>query len=281
MKKRNQIQVLLVLVFLLGMFPKLTHAQEFGLQLYSLRNQFKDDIPGTLKFIKDCGITEIEGGDSYGMPLEEFKTLLKKNELNVVSIGASYEELRDTPKMVIEKAKAYGARYVMCAWIPHKGDDFSFEDTYNAVAVFNKAGAFMKAAGITFVYHPHGYEFRSFKEGTLFDYMVENARNFAFEMDVYWIKHGGADPMDLLNKYPKKFVLMHLKDMAEGVKGDNTGHSDVNTNVILGTGTIDIAALVKRGKELGIKYMFIEDESDSSVSQIPQSLKFLNSLQAE
>jgi len=53
-------------------------AQEVGIQLYSLRNQFKSDIPGTLQLINSWGITKVEGGDSYGMPLDEFKALLKK-----------------------------------------------------------------------------------------------------------------------------------------------------------------------------------------------------------
>ena len=55
-------------------------AQEIGLQLYSLRKQFKKDVPGTLKMISDWGIRPVEGGDSYGMPIEEFKDLLKKKQ---------------------------------------------------------------------------------------------------------------------------------------------------------------------------------------------------------
>jgi len=70
---------------------------------------------------------------------------------------------------------------------------------------------------------------------------------------------------------------MHLKDMEKGVKGNNTGHEDVETNVVLGSGQIDISGLVNRGKELGIEYMFIEDESSRVVEQVPQSLAFLKS----
>ncbi|WP_235537814.1 hypothetical protein [Sediminicola sp. YIK13] len=115
-------------------------AQEIGLQLYSLRKQFKKDVPGTLKMISDWGIRSVEGGDSYGMPVDDFKDLLKKNNLKVVSIGASFEELRDNPKVVVERARTYGATYVMCAWIPHSGNKFGIEETKNAVTVFNAAG---------------------------------------------------------------------------------------------------------------------------------------------
>ena len=257
------------------------YAQEVGIQLYSLRNQFKTDVEGTLKMIHEWGITKIEGGDTYGMPLEEFLGLLKKYELDAVSIGASFEELANDPEAVVAKAKAYGAAYVMCAWIPHKGDDFTIEDTKKAVEVFNKAGEVLDRENIILTYHAHGYEFRPYESGTLFDYMSENAEDYYFEMDVYWFQHGGADPMEYLNKYSDQFVLMHLKDMEKGIKGDNTGHGDVETNVVLGTGQIAMTELVAKAKELGIEYMFIEDESSRVVEQVPQSLAFLRSLEEQ
>ena len=240
------------------------NAQEFGLQLYSLRNQFQEDVEGSLKQISDWDITYIEGGGTYGYSQEEFLGLLKKYGLKTASVGAGYDTLRDDPASIIPQAKAFGASYVMCAWIPHDGNTFGLEETEAAIEVFNKAGKVLSEAGLTLAYHPHGYEFRPHGNGTLFDLMAEQAEHYAFEMDIYWAFHGGADPMELLNKYPDKFVLLHLKDMEHGVAGNNTGHEDVETNVVLGTGQI--------------KYMFIEDESSRVVEQVPQSLEFLRGL---
>ena len=269
-------------VLLLAMtcsFSALTlNAQEIGLQLYSLRNQFKTDVTGTLDVIQSWGITKIEGGGTYGMSMDDFKKEIASRDLEVVSVGAGYEDLQNNVDKVIANAKAFGAKYVMCAWIPHDGDNFTLEDTKNAIAVFNAAGEKIKAAGMTLAYHAHGYEFRPYKEGTLFDLMAEKAENFAFEMDVYWVFHGGADPVGLLDKYPEKFVLLHLKDLQKGIKGNNTGHEDVETNVVLGTGQIDIAGVVDRAKKLGIEYMFIEDECSRVVEQVPQSIEYLKSL---
>ncbi len=250
-------------------------AQDIGLQLYSLRNQFKKDVHGTLKLINEWGIKYLEGGDSYGMPVEKFKKLLSKNNLSVVSVGATFEELRDDPQKVIERANSYGAVYVMCAWIPHNGNIFGIEEIQNALSVFNRSGKILRENGLELTYHPHGYEFRPYNNGTLFDYMAENARYFNFEMDVFWVQHAGMDPLKLLKKYPTKFVLMHLKDMAKGTKKDQTGHADVDSNVVLGTGEVDIAALVTEAKKIGINYMFIEDESSRVIEQVPQSLAFL------
>jgi hypothetical protein len=67
--------------------PNLLCAQEIGLQLYSLRNQFKTDVPGTLAKIKSWNITEIEGGGTYGLPIDDYKKLLAQNNLKMVSVG--------------------------------------------------------------------------------------------------------------------------------------------------------------------------------------------------
>ncbi len=254
-------------------------AQEIGIQLYSLRNQFKNDVEASLKIIRDWGLTNLEGGGTYGLSFEEFDGLLDKYKLDVVSVGASYDDLKDNPEKALANAKQFGAKYVMCAWISHEGNNFDIEKTKEAVEVFNKAGKLLQDEGITLAYHAHGYEFRPYEDGTLFDYMAKNAEHFAFEMDVYWVQHGGTDPLALLNKYPDKFVLFHLKDMEKGVVGNNTGHEDVETNVVLGTGQIDISGVVKRAKELGVaKYMFIEDECSRVVEQVPQSLQYLNAI---
>jgi sugar phosphate isomerase/epimerase len=271
-------QALFIGLLLLLSCPQM-RSQEVGLQLYSLRNQFSQDVEGTLATIQGWGITAIEGGSTYGLEFEEFQRLLKRYGLETVSVGASYEALRDEPEAVLQKAQAYGASYVMCAWIPHDKEGFGLEETENALEVFNGAGKLLKKGGLTLAYHPHGYEFRPHGDGTLFDLMARQAEHFAFEMDIYWVRHGGADPMEVLNRYPDKFVLMHLKDMEKGVVGNLTGHEDVETNVVLGTGQIDVAALVRRGAELGIRYMFIEDESSRVEAQVPQSLRFLKDLQ--
>ncbi|HCO86036.1 MAG TPA: sugar phosphate isomerase [Arenibacter sp.] len=276
MKKLQLLWLFLIAIVFFGTTNVL--AQEVGLQLYSLRNQFKEDIPSTLKLINDWGITVLEGGDSYGMPEEEFKGLLAKNNLKVVSVGAGFNDLANAPEEVVKKAKSYGATYVMCAWIPHDGNNFDISDTQKAVEVFNRAGKILRDNGIKLAYHAHGFEFRPYKDGTLFDYMAQNAKYFDFEMDVYWVHHGGEDPLKLLKKYPSKFILLHLKDMEKGTKKDNTGHADVETNVVLGTGEVDIAGVVAEAKKLGIKYMFIEDECSRVVEQVPKSLRYLEGL---
>ena len=255
-------------------------AQEIGLQLYSLRNEFKTDVPGTLAKIKEWKIKLIEGGGTYGLPVDEYKKLLQQNNLEMVSYGAGFEELAENPQAVIDNAKAFGAKFIMCAWVPHEEGEFTMDDVKKAIDVFSKAGKLMYENGLKFCYHPHGYEFRPYGKGTQFDYMVENTdpRYVNFEMDVFWVKHPGQDPVALLKKYPNRFLMLHLKDREPGTKGNQEGRAPDETNVVLGKGDVGIADIMKEAKKIGIKYYFIEDESPKAAEQIPQSLAFLRTL---
>lgn len=272
---------LFVLLFVLVMFSAPLHAQTgIGLQLYSLRNEFKTDVPGTLDLVEKWGIREVEGGETYGLSMEGFKKLLKEKDLKVVSVGAGYDQLKNDLQSVIDNAKAFDAKYVVCFGIPHDENTFTIEHIKGAVEVFTNAGKILAENGLSLCYHPHGFEFRPYSGGTLFDYLVTNTdpKYLNFEMDVFWVKHPGHDPVALLKKYPKRFLLMHLKDRAHGTEGNQNGHADVETNVVLGTGDVGIAAVMKEAKKAGVKHYFIEDESSRSVSQIPRSLEYLKSL---
>ena len=136
MKKYVLLLSLMVLVL-----PEPVSAQtEIGLQLYSLRNEFKTDVPGTLDLVEKWEIREIEGGGTYGLPMDEFKNLLKENKLKMVSVGADYNQLKENPQSAIDNAKAFGAKYVVCFWIPHEDDDvFTIDHMKDAVNVFNSA----------------------------------------------------------------------------------------------------------------------------------------------
>ena len=267
------------LAFLLFMSFSL-FAQEIGLQLYSVRDQIPKDVKGTLALIKSWGITELEGGGTYGMTTEAFLKLCQENGLKMKSIGADFKELETEIPKIVAQAKAMGVKYVVCFWLPHQNDLFTKADADKAVEVFNLAGKQLSQNGLKLCYHPHGYEFTSAGNGTLFDYMVEktDSRYVNFAMDVYWVKQGGADPVALLQKYPKRFKMLHLKDRLPGTPNSTNGHADVETNVVLGKGDVNIAEIMRVAKKIGIKHYFIEDESSRVVQQVPESVKFLKSL---
>ena len=247
-----------------------------GLQLYSLRDQFKKDVGRTLDQVRAFGITNVELAGTYGVAPEKFKEQLDGRRLKAVSGHFSYEQFRDHIEDVAREAKLLGLEYAGCAWIPH-ADPFDEKTCREAAAVFNRAGEALAKQGIKFFYHTHGYEFLPYRDGTLFDLlMAETQPEYVrIEMDVYWIVHPGHDPVKLLEKYGKRFELMHVKDMKRDTPGGFTGRSDVTNNVVLGQGVVNWPGVFRAAKKAGIKWYFIEDESPASVEQIPQSLRYL------
>jgi sugar phosphate isomerase/epimerase len=250
-----------------------------GVQTYTFRRSIGNDPAKTLDTIKMMGFTEIEGGGGRISPAE-FKKLCDERGLSIPSTGAGYEQLVTKIDSVVYRAKALGATYVMCAWIPHANGVLSFEDAKKAVEDFNKAGRILKENGLTFCYHAHGYEFQPHEDGTLLDYIMKNTNPdyVSFEMDIMWIHFGGGDPVALLKKYGDRWKLMHLKDLKKGTKKDLTGLTSPENDVPLGTGELDIPAILKEAKKAGIKHYFIEDESSSITTQVPQSINYLRSL---
>ena len=250
---------------------------KIGLQLYSLREQFPKDVPGTLDEVKNWGIKYAELAGTYGLSPEEFTKQLAARGIKPIGAHFDYDRYKKDPEAVAREAKELGLKYAGCAWIPHKGD-FDEATCHEAAAVFNKAGEVMAKHGLKFFYHCHGYEFQPHGQGTLFDLLMQETdpKLVSFEMDIFWVVFPNQDPVKLFKKYGSRWKLVHLKDMRKGTpRGALTGGTDVKNDAALGEGLMDLPAILKAAKAAGVKYYFIEDESPWSEQQIPKSLRYL------
>jgi sugar phosphate isomerase/epimerase len=251
-----------------------------GLQLYSLREQFKKDVPGTLDEVKRFGVKYVELAGTYDLSAEQFNAELKKRGLQAIAAHFPYERYRDDAEGVAREAKELDLQYAGCAWIPHQGD-FDEKTCREAIEVFNKAGEALAKQGLRFFYHVHGFEFQPYQQGTLLDLLFQetNPKYVNYEMDIFWIVFPGQDPVKLLQKYGARWELAHLKDMKKGTPtGLLTGSTDVKNDAALGAGQMDLPAILGAAKKAGVKWYFIEDESPWSEQQIPQSLRYLEQM---
>ena len=279
---------LLILALAWIIIPQETSAQKkgdpllqapLGIAAYSFREHFPKDVVATLDVIQKMGFTEYEGGTA-GMDPAEFKKLCNDRGISIPSTGTGFEQLAKDPQAVADQAKALGAKYVMCAWVPHKRGEFNKENADNAIKVFNEAGKVLKENGLIFKYHVHGYEFQPYGKSTLMDYMIENTNPeyVSLQMDVMWTHFGGGDPVALLKKYGNRWVSLHLKDFRKGAPRDMTGLTGPENDVPLGEGELDIPGILRESNKIGIKHMFIEDESDKEIENLPKSIAYLRSL---
>ena len=251
-----------------------------GMVSYTYRNSFQKNVAATLDTIRALGITDMEFSNLFGKTAADLRKLLDERGMKCSSFGVGYSDLQTKLADVGQNAKTLGAQFVRVAWVPHKGP-FTPELAKQTVDDFNQFGKRLRDDfGLTFCYHNHGYEFEPWRNGTLFDYIVQNTdpNNVSFEMDILWTVFPGQNPVALLDKYGKRFKLMHLKDLRKGVVGNLSGGTPVENDVALGTGQINLLAVLKAARKAGVQHYYIEDESPSIATQVPQSIAYLKNL---
>jgi sugar phosphate isomerase/epimerase len=250
-----------------------------GLELYSFRKEMKRDLPGTLAKARAMGFDHVEtGSDYYGHTAAEFKRVLDVAGLKATSLHFQYDELKRGTDKARRDLDIFGAHWVVMPWIPH-GERFERADAERAIGDFNAWGAALAKDSNKFAYHPHGYEFSAAPEATLFDLLARSTdpTNVKFEMDTFWIVVPGQDCVALLERYPGRFRLMHLKDLRKGAPiGNQQGRADDMDSVPVGEGIIPWDKVLTLVHRQGCEDYFIEDESPDAMNQVPISLAYLD-----
>lgn len=241
-----------------------------GLQLYTVRDLMKADMPGTLARVANIGYKEVEFAGYFGRSPAEVRRLLQKNNLTSPSTHLGWESL-DNWQKVIEDSKRIGHKWITLPWIPEEKRQ-TIEDWRAIAARFNRAGAQAKSAGLRFAYHNHNFELAPFAGTRPLDILLNDTDPdlVDFEMDLYWVVFGGGEPLDYFNRFPGRFPLVHVKDSA--------GPPD-NKMTDVGKGTIDWAKIFAQSKRAGIKHYFVEhDEPANPIESIRNSYRYLHAL---
>lgn len=241
--------------------PTASEKKEIALQLYSLREDIKKDYAGTIKKIGAMGYTAIEAADYndgkfYGKTPKEFKADIETAGMKVLSSHTTKwltdEELasKDFTQTMkwwdqcIEVHKTAGMEYIVA---PSMQVPKTLKDLQTYCEYYNEIGRKCKENNIRFGYHNHAFEFENkIEDIVMYDYMLENTNPeyVFFEMDVYWTVMGQRSPVDYFNKYPGRFILLHIKDNKE------LGQS----------GMVGFDAIFKNTDTAGTKYLVVEVE---------------------
>jgi sugar phosphate isomerase/epimerase len=251
-----------------------------GVVSYTYRDYFAKDVSAALDTVKANGFTDIEFSNLFGKTAAQLRKMIDERGIKCSSFGVGYDDFLNKIDTVAQNAKILGAQYVRISSLPHNGK-FTFDDAQKAVDLFNRMGKLLKEKyGLTFVYHNHGFEFQPYKDGTLYDYIVQNTdpKYVSFELDILWAYFPGQDPAKLLVKYGSRYKLMHLKDLKKGVQGNDSGGTPQDNDVALGDGQMDIPAIIKAAENAGIKHYYIEDESNNTAMQVSKSITYLKNL---
>jgi len=252
-----------------------------GMVSYTYRQSLQKDMATTLDSLKAMKVYDMEFSSLFGKKAVDIRKLLDERGMYCSSFGVSYSDALIKADEVAANAKALGAKFVRVAWIPHDGP-FTKELADKTIADFSQIGQNLKENyGLEFCYHNHGFEFAPYEGGTFFDYIAKNtdSKFVNFEMDILWTFFPGIDPAKLLEQYPNRFKLMHVKDLKMGVMGNLSGATSSENDVALGTGQLNLPAIMKAAKKAKIQHYYIEDESSLHAVQVPESIKYLLSIQ--
>lgn len=240
-----------------------------GIQLWTVKAEAEKDLEGTLKKLYAAGFREIEFAGYYGRSAADLGKLMKGMGFSLVSTHFDAAKISKNGAEIIADAKTLGLKYIVCSSpgvVSPEKDKLPWDDRMAAVdladwkwnaELFNKFGKQVAEAGMTFGYHNHSAEFRKFDGKTAFDHLYEmtDPRYTKMELDVGWATVAGADPVAIIEKYQRRVIALHVKDVGKpGAAGKEP------PSVAIGEGVTDWKRVLGKARAAGVGHFFYEQE---------------------
>lgn len=252
-----------------------------GIQLYTLRDHIQnaEDFDATLARLSAMGVTDVQISGIGDIPAETQREILDKNNMKVCITHKSFDWMKEDIDDVIRHHQVIGCDAIGIGSAPGEG-----RGNRGNVRRFIKESAEvaekLKAAGMTFNYHNHAFEFNRLDDNIhcMMDFLLKETDPalFNFIPDVAWINYGGADPVEVLRKMKGRVKVLHFKDYAVDEEGNRRF-------VSLGQGVVDLKACYEAACELGIPYIMYEQDCDwkngDAFQSTEESWAFMQSLQ--
>lgn len=244
--------------------------QKIALQLYSLRNSVKGDFKAQLQTVAAIGYRGVEFAGMHGISAEEMKPFLEKLKLHPVGAHTPFNELENNLDEVIAYHRTIGTQYLV---IPY-GEFRTKADAEKVVSLSKRISPQIRAAGMRLLYHNHSQEFTVRFDGkTVLELLRDQTspEELGFELDVFWAVHAGFDPVEIMEKFGHRCVLVHAKDM-------NNIQDKKMTEV--GTGIVDFRKIIAQCNTMEHAWMIVEqDEIDmDEYKSVEISLKNLQKM---
>ncbi len=241
-----------------------------GIQLYTVRDHLKNDFTGTVKKIAEIGYNAVEFAGYGGLTSTQIVQLLKETGLLCAGTHIGFEALENDLQGTIDFHKEINSPNIVVPSMPGKWRENGLESVTAFAKKMDEYGQAVKDAGIQLCYHNHSFEFDKIEGKTIFDIIFETTHPefVQIEMDVAWVHHAGVNPAELIARYSDRCPMLHLKDLAD---------SEKTQPVPVGSGIVDIPAVLEAGQKAGVAWYIVEQDSStgSILEDIEKSLKYL------
>lgn len=243
---------------------------KFALQLYTVRDCLDKDVPGTLDKVKKMGYHNVECSSTHKLTHEEFQKELEQAGLKACSIHVSYDDVTKNVNKAIDLAKLYKVKYVAIG-----GIDSSLTPDRDGWIACGKAldagGAILRQAGVQLCYHNHAHEFSLLGGQYAYDLLFGAAspENLAAEIDVFWVRYAGINPVTIINRYAGRSPLIHVKDMA---------NAKSRAFAAVGSGILPWHEIFPAGIKAGADWYIVEQDTcpRDSLESAAESAEFMS-----
>jgi len=226
-----------------------------GAQMYTLREftQTPADVAKTLKKVREIGYEAIQVSAFGPIDKKELRRMLDGEGLKCAATHIGFNEMRDETERVVEEHKILGCDYPAIGGLP--GEYRSAEGFPRFAREASEVAARLAEHGLTFGYHNHSFELQKFGDRTGLQILMEDSdpKTVTFEIDTYWIQHGGGSPAAWVRKASGRIPLLHLKDMAVGNDGPMMAE--------VGEGNLDWPAILDAARDSGTVWYLVEQDT--------------------
>ncbi len=243
---------------------------KIGAQLIIWGTRPRENLEGVLVEARDAGYDGIEASpDVVSMHIAKIKELLSENNLRLVALHIGIGNM-DQVEQAVRLLKELDGEYLTFSGPGGKGTE---EDYLKCANFLNEAGEISKEYGIKTCYHNHGHEIANGQRGIRLIIQNTEPELVGLCVDTYWVKFGGADPLDFIKANKERIVYLHLKD---GTEEDmrNRRFSE------LGKGSIEFPAILNFATQLGMKWIVVEQDwtPGSPLKSMSESREYLRKI---
>lgn len=223
-------------------------------QLYTLRDFCRTpaDIQATLKKLSKMGYRAVQLSALGPIVPAELKKIADGEGLRIIATHIDYSQICQEPQVVIDEHRLWECPHVAIGGMP--GEFRSGQGFARFAREASTAVRPLIEAGFTFSYHNHSFELERFGGRTGLEILAEESdpKAFSFEVDTYWIQHGGGNPASWLRRLKDRMCLVHFKDMA--MKGSQQLYAEV------GEGNLEWPEILQACRDARIAWYIVEQD---------------------
>ena len=185
-----------------------------GVELYSVRDECKADFHGTVAAVSKIGYKGVEFAGYWGLTAREIRKMVDDNGLVTCGTHTQFADLQpDKIDATLEFNQIIGNKFVICPYMTGN----SKQEWLDRAKMFNDLADKLKPHGMWIGYHAHAHDFQKFDGETAWDIFFGNTKpEVIMQLDTSNCRDGGADPVEVLNRYPGRVRSIHIKPNGGG-----------------------------------------------------------------